>query len=216
MGRPKKIENIEKGLENLDPNLKELVQQLLDVKTKDLKAENSALKKELETPKKKSEYKFVPANTKIKVRSNIDGMFLFSHNKGKVNVYLTIPNYNDIADLDYDEVKVVNSAKSDIFRSGMISIEDVISESDDITLNDVYYDLRLAKLYKNKYNPRNFEELFSDDVPYQVFERYLLDNKEIIETVMIIGGILYRQGKLNDNSKIEFFRRYFNNRNLYR
>jgi hypothetical protein len=215
MSRPKKIENIEKELKSLSPEVANLVQQLIDAKIKDLKTENIALKKELEIPKKKSEYKFVPTNTKIKVRSNIDGLFLFSHNKGKVNVYLTIPNYNDVVDLDYDEVKVINNAKGNIFRSGMLSIESVMSESDDITLNDVYYDLRLSKLYNNKFNPTNFEDLFNDDVPYKVFEKYLNENAEVLETVMIISSILHRQGRLNDSSKMEYFKKRFN-KNLYK
>jgi hypothetical protein len=196
-----------------------MVEELLAAKTKELKDENKAIKKELEIPsglQKKSGYKFVPSNTKVKVRSNIDGKYIFSHNKGKINVFLTIPNYNDVVDLDYDEVKVINNAKGNIFKSGILAIEEVMSEDADITLDDVYADLRISKLYKNKFNPTNFEDLFSLDTSYQVFEKYLLDNKEVAETVMIISAILYRQGKLNDNSKMEFFKRHFNNKNLYR
>jgi hypothetical protein len=219
MGRPTKIENIEKQLKSLDPEVQKMVEELLAAKTKDLKDENKAIKKELETspaPQKKSGYKFVPSNTKVKVRSNIDGKFIFSHNKGKINVFLTIPDYNDVVDLDYDEVKVINNAKGNIFRTGVLSIEEVMSEDAEITLEDVYADLRLTKLYKNKFNPTNFEELLDNSVSYQVFEKYLLENKEVAETVMIISAILHRQGRLNDNAKIEFFRRHFNNKNLYR
>lgn len=216
MGRPTKIENIEKQLKNFDPEIQKLVEELLVAKTKDLK---DAIKKELEPPpvsKKSPKHRFVPSNTKVKVRSNIDGIFIFSHNKGKVNVFITIPNYGDVLDLDYDEVKVINNAKGNIFRSGILCIEDVMSEDEEITLEDVYFDLRLSKLYKNKINPTNFEILFNADITYPVFEKYLLENKEIAETVMVISAILYKQGKLNDNSKMEFFRRHFNNKSLYR
>lgn len=220
MGRPTKIESIEKQLKSLDPDVQKMVEELLAAKTKELKDENKAIKKELEVPsapqKKSGGYRFVPSNTKVKVRSNIEGIFIFSHNKGKVNVFITIPNYGDFVDLDYDEVKVINNAKGNIFRNGILSIEDVMSEDEEITLEDVYYDLRLGKLYKNKFNPTNFEDLFGMDVSYQVFEKYLLENKEVAETVMIISAILHRQGRLNDNAKIEFFRRHFNNKNLYR
>jgi hypothetical protein len=218
MGRPTKIESMENKLKSLDPDIQKLIESLLEAKIKDLKDENKAIKKELDTavPQKKTGYKFVPSNTKVKVRSNIDGKFIFSHNKGKINVFLTIPDYNDVVDLDYDEIKVINNAKGNIFRSGTLSIEEVMSEDADITLDDVYADLRLTKIYKNKFNPTNFEDLFDHNVSYQVFEKYLLENKEVAETVMIISAILHRQGKMNDNSKIEFFRRHFNNKNLYR
>jgi hypothetical protein len=202
MSRPKKIENLN------DIEMKELLAKLQE--------ENEILKKGLINSKKKAEHKFVPSNTKVKVRSNIDGTFIFSHNKGKVNVFITIPNYGDFVDLDYDEIKVINNAKGNIFRNGILSIEDVMSEDEEITLDDVYYDLRLTKIYKNKFNPTNFEELFDTGVSYQVFEKYLLENKEVAETVLIISAILHRQCKLNDNSKMEFFRRHFNNKNLYR
>jgi hypothetical protein len=219
MGRPSKIESLKKKLASCDPDVKQLFEELLAAEIKDLKDENKAIKKGLDAPsvpQKKSGYKFVPSNTKVKVRSNIDGKYIFSHNKGKINVFLTIPNYNDVVDLDYDEVKVINNAKGNIFKSGMLSIEEVMSEDANITLEDVYADLRISKLYKNKYNPTNFEDLFGMDVSYQVFEKYLLENKEVAETVMIISAILYKQGRLNDNSKMEFFKRHFNNKNLYR
>jgi hypothetical protein len=218
MARPTKIESLEKQLKNSDPEIQKMVKELLAAKMKDLIDENKAIKKEIETPpqQKKSKYKFVPSNTKVKVRSNIEGKFIFSHNKGKVNVFITIPDYNDVIDLDYDEVKVINNAKGNIFRTGILSIEEVMSEDEEITLDDVYADLRLLKLYKNKFNPTNFEELFDDSTSYQVFEKYLLENKEVAETVMIISAILHKQGRMNDNSKIEFFRRHFNNKNLYR
>lgn len=216
MGRPTKIENMEKQLKSLDPDVQKLIESLLEAKIKDLKDENKAIKKELEVAPRKKGYKFVPSNTKVKIRSNIDGKFIFSHNKGKINVFLTIPDYNEVVDLDYDEVKVINSAKGNIFRSGILSIEEVMSEDADITIDDVYADLRLTKLYKNKFNPMNFEELLDNGVSYQEFEKYLMDNKEVAGTVLVISAILHRQGRLNDNSKIEFFRRHFNNKSLYR
>lgn len=216
MGRPSKIESLEKKLNSLDPDVKKLFEDLLDAKTKDLKDENKEIKNFSVSQKKSGGHRFVPTNTKVKIRSNIDGVFIFSHNKGKVNVFLTIANYGDYVDLDYDEIKVINNSKGNYFRNGILVIEDVISEDEEITLEDVYYDLRLGKLYKNKFNPTNFEDLFGADVSYQVFEKYLLDNKEVAETVLIISTILYRQGRLNDNSKMEFFKRNFKNVNLYR
>jgi hypothetical protein len=219
MARPTKIESIEKQLKSLDPDVQKMVDELLAAKTKELKEENKAIKMELDaTPKSKKVggHKFVPSNTKVKVRSNIDGTFIFSHNKGKVNVFITIPNYGDFLDLDYDEIKVINNAKGNIFRNGILAIEDVMSEDEEITAEDVYYDLRLTKIYKGKFTPLNFEELLDSGVSYPVFEKYLLDNKEVAETVMIISAILHKQGRLNDNAKIEFFRRHFNNKNLYR
>jgi hypothetical protein len=219
MGRPTKIESLEKKINSLDPDVKQLFEDLLAAKTKDLKEENKTIKKELETPsvqKKSGGHKFISNNTRVKVRSNIEGVFIFSHSKGRTPVYLVLSNYGDVQDLNYDEIKVINNAKGNIFRSGILAIEDVMSEDEEITLEDVYYDLRLSKLYKNKYNPNNFEDLFGADVSYQVFEKYLLENKEVAETVMIISSNLHRQGRLNDNSKMEFFRRHFNNKNLYR
>jgi len=217
MARLTKIESIEKQLKGLTPDVQKLVEELLAAKTKDLTEENKAIKKELETPKQKSNgHRFVPTNTKVKIRSNIDGTFIFSHNKGKVNVFITLPNYGDTIDLDYDEIKVVNNAKGNFFKKGILSIDDVMSEDENITIEDVYYDLGIAKIYKGKFTPLNFEELLDNSVSYPIFEKYLLDNKEVAETVMIISAILHREGRLNDNAKIEFFRKHFNNKNLYR
>jgi hypothetical protein len=216
MATAKKIDIKDEIKDVTDPQIAKIIQKIIDDKFQELQSENENLKKEITTFKtKKSTYKFVPNNTKVKIKSNIDGKFIFMDKKGKINVYVTLRGYGDVADLDYDEVRVLNTDRGDYFKRGILSVEEVMSEDENITSEDIYRDLRIDKLYKNKFNPTNFEDLFKDDVTYKVFEKYLLDNKEVAETILIISSILYKQGRFNDNAKMSFFKRNFRNQNLY-
>lgn len=223
MARPKKV-----SIDNIqDEETKELVKALLAKEVAEYRKEIKELRKELsEKPvvevsapvaKKSTEkkYKFIPDNTKVRVRNNIDGRFIYAADRGKVRVFIDLQNYGDTTVMDYDEIRVLNNSKGNFFKKGTLVIEDVVSDIDDITANDVYRDLNLEKLYGGKINPHNFENLMTDDVLYKEFENFLTKNKNVAETAMIISTILYRQGRFNDNSKMSFFKDRFRNPNLY-
>ena len=216
MGRPKKynIENI------ADEEMREIVRGLIAKEVSEYKKEIKELRGKLEekpepTEKKVAQkYKFIPDNTKIRVRNNIDGKFIFSDDRGKIRVFVNLPSYGDTIVLDYDEVRVLNNCKGNYFKTGTLVVEDVVSDID-LTIQDIYRDLRVEKIYNSKINPNNFEKLMSDDVSYKDFETYLMKNKDVAETVLIISCIMYRQGRFNDNAKMHFFKQEFRNPNLY-
>jgi hypothetical protein len=163
----------------------------------------------------KSNFKFIPDHTKVRIKSNIEGKFLYRDDRGKTKVFIELNNYGDEALLDYDELKVLHFASGGYLRKGMLAIIDVISDSD-ITINDVIIDLRLDKQYNDPLiTPINLDILFTDTIDFKTFEQFLVTHKEMAETCLIVSYVLYKQGLFNDNGKMAFLRQSFNNQNLY-
>ena len=116
-----KKENIKKDvqLENntQEIDMKILIQQVTqeiseklktEYESKILDLENKLNEKPIETIKvennskiNKNKYKFIPDHTKIRLKSNIGGLFTFSEDRGKVRVFFQIDNFGQSATISF-------------------------------------------------------------------------------------------------------------------
>ena len=166
----------------------------------------------------KPKFRFIPDNTKIRIQSNIGGLFIFSEDRGKVRVFFQIDNFGQSTIISYEELRIFLSSKPTFIRKGSIAIVDVYSDAD-IELEDVITDLRLDKIYydENKISPMNIEDLFDDKLTSESeFEKKLNYSTDMAQTVLEASYILYRRGLFSNNTKMNSIRQIFRNPNLFK
>jgi len=237
MGRPKKIvadNNVEKDTvtekavvkdsgNNID--IEAIIKQALAEQAKDFKKLLKEKDKELEEKnielkenvKKKKEYKFIPDTTKIRLKSNIEGVFYFVNDKGRVPTFIKLNNFRDTVVVNYDELRVLVNSEKRFVQRGKIAIEEVYSESD-IGKEDIIKDLRLDKVYfqENVIDPNDIEDIFTDKVSPKEFEELVKNSKDMAEAILEVAYVLYRKHQFNDNSKMNFLRQKFRNPRLFK
>ena len=245
-GRPSnaskvKVENKveEVKIENKTPefDIKSLIQQVtqevseklkIEYEGKIIELENKLLKaseKPVEIPKvenniksTKSKFKFIPDNTKVRLKSNIGGLFTFNEDRGKVRSYFQIDNFGQGVTISFEELNLFLSSKPSFIKKGIIAIVDAYSDVD-ITVEDVINDLRLDEMYfdKNKIDPMHIEDLFDDKITSEKeFESKLNNSMEMAEAVLEAGHILYRKGLFTNNTKMNTIRQIFRMPNLFK
>lgn len=228
-GKPKK--EIETKTENKTPDfdIKSLIQQVTEEVSLKLKSEYESKILDLENKlnekvsevtvvKPKNKFKFIPDNTKVRLKSNIGGLFLFSEDRGKVRVFFQIDNFGQSATISFEELSIFISSKPSFINSGSIAIVDAYSDVD-IDVEDVIRDKRLEKLYfdKDRINPMCVEDLFDDKITSEKeFEKKLNNSLEMAETVMEAGHILYKKGLFTNNTKMNAIRQIFRKPNLFK
>jgi len=166
----------------------------------------------------KSKFKYIPDNTKIRLKSNIGGLFTFNEDRGKVRSFFQIDNFGQGVTISFEELNLFLSSKPTFIKKGMIAIVDAYSDVD-IEVEDVIKDLRLEDLYFNesKINPMKVEDLFDDNITSEKeFEMKLNNSMEMAETVMEAGHILYRKGLFTNNTKMNTIRQIFRKPNLFK
>ena len=166
----------------------------------------------------KSKFKFIPDNTKIRLKSNIGGLFIFNEDRGKIRSYFQIDNFGQGVTVSFEELNLFLSSKPTFIKSGAIAIVDAYSDTD-IDVEDVIRDLRLDDLYFNdkKINPMHIEDLFDDKITSEKeFEEKLKSSIEMAETVLEAGYILYRRGLFTNNTKMNTLRVIFGRPNLFK
>jgi DUF2075 family protein len=209
VGRPKK---------NPEPDLSELIKKITAEVTADLEKKYKDKIKEIENIKPKAKkYKYIPDSTKVRIQSNIGGIFVFQEDRGKVRVFVQLDGHGDTAVISYEELRAMHAIKPNFLKSGKLAITDVYS-NEGIELEDVLVDLRVDNLYldEKSINPKNIVDIFSDEVAPNDFEKLLNNTPEIAETVLENAYILYRRGQFNDNSKMNYLRQIFNNTELFK
>jgi hypothetical protein len=235
-GRPKtiKTEETKQEIKPQDIDIKNLIQQVTKEVTENVKLQyeskilelekklNEKESKSTETEVKpnisKSKYKFIPDNTKVRLKSNIGGLFTFNEDRGKVRVFFQIDNFGQSATISFEELGIFISSKPSFINNGSIAIVDAYSDAD-ISVEDVIRDKRLEKLYfdENRINPMEIESLFDDSITSdKEFERKLNNSLEMAETVMEAGHILYRRGLFTNNNKMNIIRQIFKKPNLFK
>lgn len=237
-GRPKKeitnIENeeIKKEIKTPEIDIKILIQQITQEVSEKLKSEYESKISDLEkkindkqesivesdTKVIKSKYKFIPDNTKVRLKSNIGGLFTFNEDRGKIRVFFQIDNFGQSATISFEELSIFISSAPTFINNGSVAIVDAYSDSD-ITVEDVIIDKRLEKLYfdENKINPMCVEDLFDDSITSEKeFEKKLNNTLEMAETVMEAGHILYKRGLFTNNTKMNTIRQIFRKPNLFK
>lgn len=197
-----------------ESKISDLENKLIE-KSTEFSKENSTVET---TAKPKSKFKFIPDNTKVRLKSNIGGLFLFSEDRGKVRVFFQIDNFGQSATISFEELSIFISSKPSFINNGSIAIVDAYSDVD-ITVEDVIIDKRLEKLYfdESKINPMCIEDLFDDKITSEnEFEKKLNNSLEMAETVMEAGHILYRKGLFTNNTKMNHIRQIFRKPNLFK
>lgn len=194
-----------------ESKISELEKKLSEKETEISKVENN-------TKVNKTKYKFIPDSTKVRLKSNIGGLFTFSEDRGKVRVFFQIDNFGQSATVSFEELGIFISSKPTFINKGMIAIVDAYSDVD-IDVEDIIRDKRLEKLYfdENKINPMEIEALFDDSITSEKeFEKKLNNSLEMAETVMEAGHILYRRGLFTNNNKMNIIRQIFRKPNLFK
>ena len=166
----------------------------------------------------KNKFKFIPDNTKVRLKSNIGGLFTFNEDRGKVRSFFQIDNFGQGVTISFEELNLFISSKPSFIKKGMIAIVDAYSDVD-IEVEDIIKDLRLEDLYynENRINPMRIEDLFDDNITSEKeFEIKLNNSMEMAETVMEAGYILYRRGLFTNNTKMNSIRQIFRNPNLFK
>lgn len=213
---------------NQEVDIKALIKQVTEEVTKQVEDKYEKkieeLKKsldektvEIQQSTLKKNYKFIPDNTKVRIQSNIDGIFHFTEDRGKIRVFIQLDNFEDSAVISYEELRTFYSSKPNFIRKGQIAITDVYSDGD-IEIEDILKDLRVDNIYGNedKIDPRFMKDLLTDKVDNEKFMFLLNNTSEMAETVLEIAYILYRKGQFNDNAKMNYLRQMFRNQNLFK
>lgn len=189
------------------------LEQKLNEKTSEIASEENT-----SAVKPKNKFKFIPDHTKVRLKSNIGGLFLFSEDRGKVRVFFQIDNFGQSATISFEELSIFISSKPSFINNGSIAIVDAYSDVD-ISVEDIIIDKRLESLYfdKDKINPMCIEELFDDNITSEKeFEKKLNNTLEMAETVMEAGHILYKKGLFTNNTKMNAIRQIFRKPNLFK
>jgi len=241
-GRPKKeitdtinqeqetVITTEQDIKTSEIDIKSLIQQITQEVSEKLKADYESKISDLETKlsdqtkienntkPNKNKFKFIPDNTKVRLKSNIGGLFTFSEDRGKVRVFFQINNFGQSATISFEELGIFISSKPSFINKGSIAIVDVYSDTD-IEVEDVIRDKRLEDLYfdENKINPMCVEDLFDDNITSEKeFEKKLNNSLNMAETVMEAGHILYKKGLFTNNTKMNAIRQIFRKPNLFK
>jgi len=166
----------------------------------------------------KSKFKFIPDNTKVRLKSNIGGLFTFNEDRGKIRSYFQIDNFGQGVTISFEELNLFLSSKPTFIKSGAIAIVDAYSDID-IEVEDIIRDLRLDDLYFNdkKINPMRIEDLFDDKITSEKeFADKLNNSIEMAETILEASYVLYRKGLFVNNTKMNTLRVIFNRPNLFK
>lgn len=201
----------EKLKNEYESKILDLEKKISEISTETPKIENNA-------KSNKNKYKFIPDNTKVRLKSNIGGLFIFNEDRGKVRVFFQIDNFGQSATISFEELSVFISSAPSFINKGNIAIVDTYSDID-ITVEDIIRDKRLEKLYfdEDKINPMRIEDLFNDDITSEKeFEKKLNNSLEMAETVMEAGHILYKKGLFTNNTKMNTIRQIFRKPNLFK
>lgn len=190
-----------------------------------LELENKLNEKPIENSKtesnikvNKNKFKFIPDNTKVRLKSNIGGLFTFNEDRGKVRSFFQIDNFGQGVTISFEELNLFISSKPSFIKKGMIAIVDAYSDID-IEVEDIIKDLRLEDLYynENRINPMRIEDLFDDNITSEKeFEIKLNNSMEMAETILEAGYILYRRGLFTNNTKMNSIRQIFRKPNLFK
>lgn len=206
---------VEKGLENQSDSPALNVDELIAKAVADA-LEKQRLEIHMEKPPiKKIKHNFIPDHARVRISTNIDGKFIISDTRGQ-NFFIELNGYKDSTTISFKDLKNFYGKNYTLFTSGKLVVADVSSDSE-IELVDVIRDLNLNKIYldNKKVSPIDIENLFTDNIQASEFESKLKNSTEIVETIVEVGHILYKQGQFSDNNKMNIIRQMFRNPSLF-
>ena len=214
MGNVRKTPSTEKVVEKTPKsNTNELDLDLI----KKYEAEVAKLKEELQA-KESQKIKYVPENTKIRIKSNVGGTFVFQEDRGKTRAFITINGYGGTTNITYGEFELLRYSKESFVLGGTITIDEVFS-NEGVGFEDVVNELKLEDMYldKNKVNPRNIEEMFDDEITSDAeFGKKMNASPKMGEVLIEVATVLYKRGQFNNNTKMNLIRQKFGRPNLFK
>ena len=235
-GRPRKIDsNISENKEEIkvtNNQAKEKTQENVDIQKLIQDAIQKALSEQSKTYEEKiktlenqikieneNDIVLIPDNSKIEIRANISGKTILVENRGKVNVFLTLNGYKDIARISYEELCALMGKLYHLFKDGTIAITNILSDNRNVTLEKLIEDRNLTDTYfnKNKITPINIEDLFNDTkTSERDFENLVSNTPDLADTILEVAYVLYRKGLFKNNSKMNYLRQIFKKPNLFK
>jgi len=150
--------------------------------------------------------KFIPEDARVRIQLNIDGKFILADKRGS-NFFIELNGYGDSATITFKDLKNFHGRNHTFLNRGKLIITDVVSSAD-ITLDDVYADLNLQKLYDNDkvISPDEIELYLSDEVELDEFNEKLAKSVDIIETILEVAITLFKRSEFSDNNKMNKIR----------
>jgi len=193
---------------------KELTKEELRIKEleKQLKGFQDKAKKQ-----KKNGYINVPNDTLVILKSNVEGVFIINEQKGANPLFAKLPEYSYTINMTYKEVSMLVSSRNKFFTKGRIAVVEIISPDDDVSYEDVIKALRLDAIYldENKVNPAKIEDIFDKKCSTDKFRKLVENTPEMHDTVLEVAGKLFKDGKFNDNEKMNVIRQIYRNIHLF-
>ncbi|HEY5588894.1 MAG TPA: hypothetical protein VIK86_08065 [Candidatus Paceibacterota bacterium] len=198
----KKINSEEEDLQNNDVIKETLsIDEIVALRVAEVLAEKE------QTSKSSNKYKFVPDSAIIVIKANGDGKFIIGDDRGQ-NFFVELNGYGDTNTISFKDLKSFHGRNSSIMKTGKVVPIEVLSDNADVTIDDVIRNLSLNSIYldTNKISPIDVENLFTSKVKLNEFENKVKNSTEIVETILEVGYILYKQGVFTDNSKMNYLR----------
>lgn len=169
---------------------------------------------------KKREYKYIPADTRIIIKSNVTGLFTYIEDRGKTRLFIEIADHGGTYELTYEEFSVLYTSKPHYFKSGMLAIIDVIADkASDITIEDIIENKQLQSVYFDEklVDPRDVEAIFDEDVDPEEFNRLIRASGHMSETILEIAHSLYkRRQTFHNNAKMNYMKTFYKKPNLFK
>ena len=160
----------------------------------------------------------IPDETKVELKSNVEGTFILREDRGKANIFKPFAKYGDTTRVSYGDLNLIYGAKPEFFRKGKLAITRIYSESKKYTIEQVYRDLGLESVYldENRVNPVTIESIFDDRCSEREFEKLVSNSPDMAELILEVAVHLYKAAKFNNSTKQAFLKQVFANPNLFR
>jgi hypothetical protein len=234
-GRPKKekkekTENTEKQELNIDEIVAQKVAELMAQKELELKlkieqelkakekTENVDKKtKKIKPSERRRMRKYVSDDTMVRLEQNIDGKFIIADTRGS-NYFIELNGYGDSTTMSFKDLKNYHGKHHTFLNKGKLKIVDVSSEKDDISFEDVIQDLNLQGIYENdeKISPLDIEYYLLEEEDLNVFSKKIRKSKELLEVIVEVSTLFYKDNNFNDNAKMDVLRQVAGNYDLFK
>ena len=215
MGRPTKKQQALKALEEMGIDLQDLLKEFIPepevVEVEKIVEVEKVVEKVVEVPTEQE--KEIEDSTRLEVRNNLGGTFVLKA-KG-TNLHKLLNGYGTKTRIKYSDLDAFYGEHPRAIQNGSLAITKVIDKG--ISFEQLIEDVGLEDLYLNddKISPKNIESLFSDDVDPSRFSRLVDNTPEVADTLLEVSYELWRNGKFNDNTKMNKLRQLFRNPELF-
>lgn len=170
-------------------------------------------------PSSNSSTEYIPLDLQVNVRSNVDGKYILSENKGSINYFIPFGDYGDTTTLTYKELKSLSAFKPRNVRDGMIAITGAYTpDGQGYDIDKVLKDLRIYDMYNdpNRVSPLEIDYILSNKCDLAEFRTKLSNSAGVGQIILEVASRMKKRGRFNDVRKIEIFRELFGDSTLFR